>query len=82
MNPSGDWNWAESVGGSSYDAGSGVEYDSNTGYAILGLYSQSSFNFGSQTFNTHDFNDSVVVTFTSNGNPVALFDAGVRWMMP
>ena len=31
MNPSGSWNWAESVGGSSYDAGSGVEYDSNTG---------------------------------------------------
>lgn len=76
MNPSGSWNWAESVGGSSYDAGSGVEYDSNTGYAILGLYSQSSFNFGSQTFNTRGFNDSVVVTFTSNGNPVALFDAG------
>ena len=76
MNPSGSWNWAESVGGSSYDAGSGVEYDSNTGYAILGLYSQSSFNFGSQTFTTRGFNDSVVVTFTSNGNPVALFDAG------
>ena len=76
MNPSGSWNWAESVGGSSYDAGSGVEYDSNTGYAILGLYSQSSFNFGSQTFTTRGFNDSVVVTFTSSGNPVALFDAG------
>ena len=76
MNPSGSWNWAQSVGGSSYDAGSGVEYDSNTGYAILGLYSQSSFNFGSQTFNTRGYNDSVVVTFTSSGNPVALFDAG------
>ena len=76
MNPSGSWNWAQSVGGSSYDAGSGVEYDSNTGYAILGLYSQSSFNFGSQTFSTRGYNDSVVVTFTSSGNPVALFDAG------
>ena len=76
MSASGNWNWAESVGGSSYDAGSGIEYDSNTGYAILGLYSQSSFSFGSQSFTTRGFNDSVVVTFSSNGNPVALFDAG------
>ena len=76
MSSSGSWNWAKSVGGASYDSGSGVEYDSNTGYAILGLFSQSSFSFGSQSFTTRGYNDSVVVTFTSNGNPVALFDAG------
>jgi len=76
MSSSGSWNWAKSVGGASYDSGSGVEYDSSTGYAILGLFSQSSFSFGGQSFTTRGYNDSVVVTFTSNGNPVALFDAG------
>ena len=76
MSSSGSWNWAKSVGGASFDSGSGVEFDSNTGYAILGLFSQSSFSFGSQSFTTRGYNDSVVVTFTSSGNPVALFDAG------
>ena len=76
MASSGSWNWANSVGGSSYDSGSGVEFDSATGYTILGLSSQSSFTFGSQSFSTRGFNDSVVVTFNNNGNPVALFDAG------
>ena len=76
MTPSGNWNWAATVGGSSYDSGSGVQYDANTGYAILGLSSQSSFNFGGQSFTTRGYNDSVIVTFTNNGNQVALFDAG------
>jgi len=76
MSPTGSWNWAKSVGGTSFDSGSGIEYDSNTGYTILGLSSQSSFSFSSQTFNTRGYNDSVIVTFDPNGNPVALFDAG------
>ena len=76
MSSSGSWNWANSVGGSSFDSGSGIEFDSNTGYTLLGLSSQSSFNFASQSFSTRGYNDSVVVTFNSNGNPVALFDAG------
>jgi len=76
MSSSGSWNWAESVGGSSYDTGSGVAFDPNTGYTILGLSSQSSFSFGSQSFSTRGLNDSVVVTFDSNGNSVSLFDAG------
>ena len=76
MSSTGSWNWAKSVGGTSFDSGSGIEYDSNTGYTILGLSSQSSFSFSSQTFNTRGYNDSVIVTFGPNGNPVALFDAG------
>lgn len=76
MSSTGSWNWAKSVGGTSYDSGSGIEYDPNTGYTILGLSSQSSFAFSSQTFNTRGYNDSVIVTFGPNGNPVALFDAG------
>ena len=76
MSSTGSWNWAKSVGGTSYDSGSGIEYDPNTGYTILGLSSQSSFSFSSQTFNTRGYNDSVIVTFGPNGNPVALFDAG------
>ena len=76
MTSTGSWNWANSVGGSSYDSGSGVEFDSNTGYTLLGLSSQSNFNFAGQSFSTRGYNDSVVVTFNSNGNPVALFDAG------
>ena len=50
MSSSGSWNWANSVGGSSYDSGSGVQFDSNTGYTLLGLSSQSSFNFAGQSF--------------------------------
>ncbi len=76
MSSTGSWNWAKSVGGTSFDSGSGIEYDPNTGYTILGLSSQSSFSFSSQTFNTRGYNDSVIVTFAPNGNPVALFDAG------
>ena len=76
MSSTGSWNWAKSVGGTSFDSGSGIEYDPNTGYTILGLSSQSSFSFSSQTFNTRGYNDSVIVTFGPNGNPVALFDAG------
>jgi hypothetical protein len=76
MSSTGSWNWAKSVGGTSFDSGSGIEYDPNTGYTILGLSSQSSFSFSGQTFNTRGYNDSVIVTFGPNGNPVALFDAG------
>ena len=76
MSSNGAWQWAKSVGGSSYDTGSAVQYDEATGYTILGLSSQSSLSFGSQSFSTRGFNDSVVVTFNSNGNEVAMFDAG------
>ena len=76
MSSNGAWQWAKSVGGSSYDTGSAIQHDEATGYTILGLSSQSSLSFGSQSFSTRGFNDSVVVTFNSNGNEVALFDAG------
>ena len=73
MSSTGSWNWAKSVGGTSFDSGSGIEYDPNTGYTILGLSSQSSFSFSSQTFNTRGYNDSVIVTFGPNGNPCLLY---------
>ena len=40
MSSNGAWQWAKSVGGSSYDTGSAVQYDEATGYTILGLSSQ------------------------------------------
>ena len=76
MSASGGWNWAQTVGGSSYDSGNGIEFDEITGYSIMGLSSQSNFNFGGQSFSTRGYNDSVIVTFDTNGNPVAMFDAG------
>ena len=76
MSQSGTWNWAKSVGGSSYDTSSGVVYDSVSGLTIMGLSSQSSYSFGSTSFTPRGYNDSVLVSFDSNGNSVALFDAG------
>ncbi len=76
MSPSGAWNWAKSIGGSSYDIGSGVAYDSDTGYTMMGLSSQSSFSFGGKSFTPRGLNDSLVVSFDSNGGSVSLFDAG------
>lgn len=76
MSPSGTWNWAKSVGGSSYDTGSGVAYDSSTGYTMLGVSSQSSFSFGGTSFSPRGYNDSLVLSFDSSGSPVSLFDAG------
>ena len=76
MSQSGTWNWAKSVGGNSYDTSSGVVFDSISGLTIMGLSSQSSYSFGSTSFTPRGFNDSVIVSFDSNGNSVALFDAG------
>ena len=76
ISQSGTWNWAKSVGGSSYDTSSGVVYDSISGLTIMGLSSQSSYSFGSTSFTPRGLNDSVLVSFDSNGNSVALFDAG------
>ncbi len=72
----GAWNWAKSVGGTSYDTGSAVQYDLNSGNIILGLSSQSSLTFAGQSFNTRGYNDSVIATFNSNGNEISLADAG------
>ena len=76
MSPTGTWNWANSIGGSSYESGSGVAFDSATGYTMIGLSSQSSFSFGGNNFVPRGLNDSLVLSFDSNGGPVSLFDAG------
>ena len=76
MSTSGTWNWGKSVGGSSYDTGSSVIYDSITGYTIIGITSASSFSFAGNSFSPRGYNDSVVVTYDNNGNEVGLFDAG------
>lgn len=76
ISPSGTWNWGKSIGGSSYDTSSNIIYDSITGYTIVGMTSSSSFSFGGNSFSPRGYNDSLVVTFDSNGNELGLFDAG------
>ncbi len=74
---SASWNWANGLGGSSYDIISDIAVSSDGNSGVVVMSSTSSFSVASDAFSPLGFNDSIVAVFDSNnGNWLRGFFAG------
>ena len=71
------WNWANGIGGSSYDIVSVIATVAGGTNGVVAMSSASTFTVGSDSFSPQGFNDSIVAVFdTTNGNWVRGVYAG------
>jgi len=63
---SGNWNWANGLGGSSYDIISDIAAAPGGNSGIVAMSSASSFSVASDSFSPQGFNDSIVAVFDAN----------------